>query len=168
MNKYSSAERQQIIADLLRKEAVASQEELQSLLRKLGVRVAQATLSRDLHELGVAKTPNGYVLPTEIGQADVHPFASSERLQQRLAQTVRDFVTSVQVAGTLVVVKTTIATAQPVARAIDEAGLPEVIGTIGGDDTIFLATASTSDAGKLVHRIRSLQHPSRSMRRPRA
>jgi transcriptional regulator of arginine metabolism len=166
MNKYSSAERHGIIEELLRSGSITSQEELQSLLKRRGLRVAQATLSRDLHELGVAKTPSGYVLPSDLGQDEA--LAPAERRQERLAGVVRDFVTSVAAAASLVVVKTTVAAAQPVARAIDEAGLKEIVGTIGGDDTIFLATASNSAAAGLVRRLRSLQHPSRSMRRPRA
>lgn len=168
VHNYSSVERHKLIVEAIRGTAVASQEELQSLLRKRGLRVAQATLSRDLHELGVAKTPNGYILPADLaGSAADSVTTPHERRQERLAQLVREYVTDVVKAATIVVVKTTIAAAQPVARAIDEASLPEVLGTLGGDDTIFLATADDVSAQRLIRRLRELQHPSRS-RRPRA
>lgn len=154
---------------LIRETQLHSQEELLAQLRKQSVRIAQATLSRDLAELGVLKTPAGYMLPGDLPHDEVEAqLTPHERRAERLAQAVREFVLDVVIAGTLVVVRTGIAAAQPVARAIDEADVPELVGTIGGDDTIFLATRSSEDARRLSRRLRGLMESSRSTRRTRA
>src|SRR5262249_37873893 len=107
------------------------------------------TLSRDLHELGLAKTPRGYVAPDET----TAPFSPPGQREIRLDRALRGFAVSVQVAASLVVVKTPPAGAQPVARALDAAGLPEVVGTIAGDDTVFVATPSERVARGLARRL---------------
>lgn len=169
MNKYSSLRRREIISQLIRETHVHSQEELLASLRKQGVLMAQATLSRDLAELGVLKTANGYMLPGDLPHDDLEAqLTPHERRAERLAQAVREFVLDVVVAGTLVVVRTGVAAAQPVARAVDEADVPELVGTIGGDDTIFLATRSSEDASRLSRRLRGLMESTRSPRRARA
>jgi transcriptional regulator of arginine metabolism len=76
-----------------------------------------------------------------------------------LERTVREFVLSVEAAASLVVLRTPPADASPVARALDEARLPEIVGTICGDDTIFLATRSGAAAGRLARRLESLIAP---------
>lgn len=168
MNKYSSAQRREIIARIVGETEVLTQDELMKLLRKEGVRVTQPTLSRDIAELGLAKTPSGYAVPRSISAKDDPQLSPQQRRDERLAQSVREFVVDVRKAGTLVVVKTTVASAQPVARAIDEAGIPEIVGTLGGDDTIFLATASTNDADRVIRRLAAHIRMSPSPRRPRA
>src|SRR6266540_7245424 len=101
--------RQELIVELVRSGAVRSQGELQQLLRKRGITVAQPTLSRDLRELGLAKTPRGYVGPDDT----IAPFAPRELRESRLDRALRGFALSVQAAGSLVVVKTPPAGAQP-------------------------------------------------------
>ena len=169
VNKHSSARRREIISRIVRESPIHSQEELLARLQRKGVRIAQATLSRDLTELGMIKTGAGYILPGDLphdpAEAQLTP---QERRAERLAQAVREFVLDVIVAGTLVVVRTGIASAQPVARAIDEADIPELAGTIGGDDTIFLATRNPEDATRLARRLRTLVDASRESRRTRA
>lgn len=169
VNKHSSAQRREIVSRIIRESVIHSQEELLAQLRRKGVRIAQATLSRDLTELGVLKTGAGYILPGDLPHDAVEAqLTPQERRAERLAQAVREFVLDVIVAGTLIVIRTGVAAAQPVARAIDEADIPELAGTIGGDDTIFLATRSSEDAARLARRIRSLLGPSRVSRRTRA
>ncbi len=127
---------------------VHSQEELQAQLAQRGYAVAQPTLSRDLRDLAVAKTASGYVL---MG-ADVTPPA--DRLEDRLDRALREFVLTVDVAATIVVIRTPPAAAHTVARAIDETGLiPGIAGTIAGDDTIFLAARSPADAAHAAERL---------------
>ncbi len=126
-----------------------SQGELRRLLHQRGFAVAQPTLSRDVRELGLAKTPQGYTLPA----AAVTQFAPAPGREARLVQALRGFALSVQPAGTLVVVKTPPAAAHPVARALDEAPLPPVAGTIAGDDTVFIATPSERAARALARRL---------------
>lgn len=141
--------RRAVIAQLVRSRPVHSQAELRRLLRQRGFAVAQPTLSRDVRELGLAKTPRGYVVP----EAAVTQFAPAPHREARLAQALRGFALSVQPAGTLVVVKTPPAAAHPVARAIDEAPLPGVVGTIAGDDTVFIATPSERVARALARQL---------------
>jgi transcriptional regulator of arginine metabolism len=138
------------IQKLVRGGAVRSQEELQQLLASRGIAVAQPTLSRDLKDLGLAKTRNGYVSPGDASLAA--PAAPLEKLG-KLERALREFVLTVEPAGSLVILKTPPAAAHPVARALDESGLADVIGTIAGDDTIFLATRGLAAARKLRLRL---------------
>lgn len=124
--------RQRRIAQILRRQAVTSQAELARLLREHGERVTQATLSRDLEELGAfkARMPDGraaYRLPEE-------PPSNGDWLRRMLTE----FALEIESSGSLVVVKTPPGGASPVARAIDASSLPEVIGTVAGDDTILV------------------------------
>ena len=135
--------------DLARSGTVRSQGEFQRLLRKRGIVVAQPTLSRDLRLLGLAKTPRGYLAP----QAAPTAFAPAATREARLQRALRASVLSAQAAGSLVVVKTPPAGAHPVARALDEAELAGVVGTIAGDDTVFVATPSDGAARALARRL---------------
>ncbi len=144
------------ILRLVRERAVRSQEELAGLLRARGFRVAQPTLSRDVRDLGLAKTAAGYVLPASVGPA---PDAVRVSGGQRVEKAVRDSVLTVVPAGTLVVLKTPPAQAHPVARALDEDPMPGVAGTIAGDDTIFVATTGAAAAARLADRFRALLRP---------
>jgi transcriptional regulator of arginine metabolism len=141
--------RQQIIVQLVQSGAVRSQTDLQRLLRQQGIAVAQPTLSRDVRELGLAKTPHGYVVP----EAGATRFAPGPVRQGKLERALRMFAVSVQTAGPLVVVKTPSAGAHPLARALDEAALAGVVGTIAGDDTVFVATPSERAARALARRL---------------
>ena len=141
--------RQAEILRLVRGKAVGSQYELGRLLRRRGFPAAQPTLSRDLHDLGLARTPTGYAVP---GMATV--FAPAARRAGTLERVLAEAALSVRAAGTLVVVRTPPAGADPMARAIDEAALAGVAGTIAGDDTVFVATASLAAARRLERRLR--------------
>ncbi|HWM76869.1 MAG TPA: arginine repressor [Methylomirabilota bacterium] len=152
MNQHrdpGSLRRQEAIVDLARSGTVRSQGEFQRLLRKRGIVVAQPTLSRDLRELGLAKTPRGYLAP----QASVAQFAPAATREVKLQRALRSSALSVQAVGSLVVVRTPPAAAHPVARALDEAELAGVAGTIAGDDTVFVATPSDSAARALARRL---------------
>jgi transcriptional regulator of arginine metabolism len=118
---------------------------LRKQLRRSGIHVNQATLSRDLRELGVVKTVNGYALPAaeEGGQ----PMPALEHL-------LREFVTDVREAENLLVLKTTPGSAQPVAAALDSEGWLEIVGTIAGDDTILIITPSRAICHKVAEKIR--------------
>ena len=135
--------------DLARSGTVRSQAEFQHLLRKRGIVVAQPTLSRDLRELGLAKTPSGYLVP----QGQLTQFSPAATRETRLQRALRGSALSVQAAGSLVVVRTPPAAAHPVARALDEAELAGVVGTIAGDDTVFVATAGDGAARALARRL---------------
>jgi transcriptional regulator of arginine metabolism len=140
--------RQQAILSLLEEGTISSQEELQRSLGRLGLKVGQATLSRDIHELGLVKTSNGYAMPGN-GNAGEPALPSVSRL-------VREFVRDVRPAQNLLVIKTTVGSAQPVAAALDAEAWPEAIGTIAGDDTILIVSPDKKATGKLASRIRGL------------
>lgn len=144
------ARRQRLIAQLLRRESITSQEELAERLAADGIVATQATISRDLEQLGAVKIRrNGataYALPEQLGT----PAAP------RLAAIVRDWVRSADTAANLVVLKTPPGSAHLVGVAFDQAELAEVVGTISGDDTIFVATRSAAEAETLADRLRNL------------
>jgi transcriptional regulator of arginine metabolism len=140
--------RQQAVLETLRQGPVATQENLQKALRKRGFKVGQATLSRDIHELNVSKTSAGYAL----SQGEVAPGLTLPPVQRL----VREFVLDVRAAQNLLVVKTIVGSAQPVAAALDGEELPEVVGTIAGDDTILIICPGKDEARKLAVRIEEM------------
>jgi transcriptional regulator of arginine metabolism len=140
--------RQRAILESLKHGTFASQEDLQRLLRKRGFKVGQATLSRDVRDLNLSKTSRGYSIPQgELGAGAALPPVS---------RLVREFVLDVRSAQNLLVVKTIIGSAQPVAAALDEADWSEVVGTIAGDDTIMIVCPDKDDAHKLARRIEEM------------
>ncbi len=141
----SKLSRHAAIRDVIATREVSSQEELRRALFRRGHRVTQATLSRDIHELGLVKTAEGYKVP-QGEDAEIH-LPSIERL-------IQEFVYDVKTAQNLVVVKTSPGSAQPVSAAIDAEEWDEVVGTIGGDDTILAIAPNAKSAGKLAQRIR--------------
>lgn len=138
--------RHHAITRLLRSGGVRKQADLVRLLKAQGHAVTQSSVSRDLREIGVLKAADGYVLPGGEAASAAGDFA-----------TLAPFVLDLRTAGpSLTVLKTRIGGAQSVALAIDRANWPEAVGTISGDDTIFIATASARDQAALVKRLRSL------------
>ena len=162
--------RREEIIRLVRQMPIRSQEEMLTLLRRRGFMVTQPTLSRDLKELGLVKTPTGYVTPSDLSALTTAglSFATTEARQEKMKQTVREYVLSVELAGSLVILRTPPAAAQPVARAIDDAEPEGAVGTIAGDDTIFLAAKSAASARRLAAQVRSLMNRPRPTRRPRS
>ncbi len=160
MNIYAHGDllrRREEVIRIIREMPVHSQDELLALLRKRGWVVTQPTLSRDMKELGIAKTPNGYVAPGDIAAVSpITAFTPREMRVGRLEALVRDSIISAEAAGNLVVIKTPPAAAQPIASAIDATGGPEVLGTIGGDDCIFVALSTPHAAEDMARRFRSI------------
>jgi transcriptional regulator of arginine metabolism len=140
--------RQRGILELLKHGPVASQEDLQRALRKRGLKVGQATLSRDIRDLRLAKTSDGYSLSEGNG--------SSSPALPPVSRLVREFVLEVRPAQNLLVIKTTVGSAQPVAAALDDEEWPEAVGTIAGDDTILIVCPDKEDAKKLAGRIEEM------------
>ncbi len=137
--------RQRAVLETLRQGPVASQEELQRALRKRGFKVGQATLSRDIRDLNLSKTANGYNLPQGDSAAGL-ALPPVQRL-------VREFVLDVRPAQNLLVLKTIVGSAQPVAAALDEQEWQEVVGTIAGDDAILIICPDKDAARKVAARI---------------
>jgi transcriptional regulator of arginine metabolism len=144
----SKLARHKAILELLDQGSISSQEELQKLLHRRGFDCGQATLSRDIRELGLVKSAGGYSLPGR--EATPEPdLPSVDRL-------IREFVTSVRAAENLLVTKTSIGSAQPVAAALDGENWPEAIGTVAGDDTILIVCQDRRAAGRLADRIQGM------------
>ena len=162
MNMNSAAARREAILQIVKDEGpVPSQDELRKALRERGWRVTQPTLSRDLRELGLPRTPAGYVAPDDLGGRGVQgvPLSPADLREEKLGQRLRLFLISVRRAGTLVVVKTPPGGANAVARAIDEAAFSDVVGTLAGDDTIFVAGATIAAARRLERRFLEMAPP---------
>lgn len=144
--------RHRAIADLIRSSALSSQEELADRLGSLGFAVTQATISRDLEQIGAVKVRRAGQLSYAM------PEAVPSGAPQRLAAVFRDWVSSVEPAATLVVIKTPPGTAHLVGVVLDKSNLPEIAGTICGDDTIFIACTSANDATALSKRLSAELH----------
>lgn len=144
-------DRRRAIATIIEERAPASQEELATELARLGFAVTQATISRDLEQLGAMKMRRGGRLAYAL------PLAEGPQPTSRLGGVLRDWVRAIAVAGNLVVVKTGPGSAHLVGVAMDEAQVPGIAGTICGDDTIFAATASSSEAQAVAARLEGLR-----------
>jgi transcriptional regulator of arginine metabolism len=147
----SKTARQNSILNLVRDEQPANQEQLRKSLLRLGVKVTQATLSRDIHELGLVKGPDGYFFPT--GGPSV---LAAEQALPSARRLVREFVLEARQAQNLVVIKTSAGSASPVAASLDGEYWPEIMGTVAGDDTILAVTEDNRAAQKLVSRVKEL------------
>lgn len=141
--------RRELIAAALQQGAVASQAELCEVLGAHGITATQATVSRDLRELGVVKSTEGYrLLGTESNGTTTNGKA--------MRQALETFVASAQAAGNLVVLKTGPGQAQVVAVEFDRHPMAKVVGVIAGDDTIFLAVENDAAARKVCAHVRDL------------
>ena len=144
--------RHEEIVKIVREQTVHSQDELLSILRKRGFKVTQPTLSRDIRDLGLAKTAGGYVLPGELPPVALFVPRGEERLEHLL----HDSIIFAEAAGNLVVLKTPPAAAQPVASALDATPPEDCLGTVGGDDTIFVAFRHPASATDFAHHVQQI------------
>ena len=140
-------ERQALILELVQARPVSSQEELRRLLAVRGWEVTQATLSRDLRDLGLAR------VTTEEGVRYVVPEALAEDSRPALDATLGQFLAGVDGVSELIVLRTLPGGAQPVAEAIDAKGWPEVLGTIGGENTILVVCRSVEARTTVMDRL---------------
>jgi transcriptional regulator of arginine metabolism len=143
-------QRHAAILDLVRGQRVSSQEVLRELLNARGIEVAQATLSRDIRELGLVKVPDEhggalYTLPADV----VDPTPTLARLLPAL-------YLGADGVGNLLVVKTLVGGAQPIAVGIDWEEWPEIVGTIAGDDTILVILRDEGFRAKVVKRLEEI------------
>ena len=137
--------RRRAISKLLELHAVTRQSELIQLLRAEGFDATQSSVSRDLKELSAVKLTNGYSLPE-------HPQIDNETELALVVEFVRDIV---PVGANITVITTAVGAAQRVAVTLDRIGWPEIIGTLSGDDTIFVATAGAAQQQRFNGRLRS-------------
>lgn len=145
-SRVATGDRRDALKRIIRTGTVGRQADLVRLLEREGFEVTQSSVSRDLRDLGVAKVGDRYVLAEDAASAAPAGF-----------EAVANFVQGFQPAGpNLIVVRTTIGAAQSVALAIDRARWPEIVGTISGDDTIFIATDSARRQKLVADRLRSI------------
>ncbi len=144
----SKAYRQEQILKLAHARAFRSQAQLARALRRAGLAATQVTLSRDLKELGLVKTPEGYA---RLGENAPAPPAEIE-----LARIAAEFVRDLRPAQNLLVVKTDPGAAPRVGAALDAAGWPGLAGTLAGDDTVLLIAPDNAACAALRRRLRQL------------
>jgi transcriptional regulator of arginine metabolism len=133
------------ILNVVRTRRIRTQQELSDALAGLGIDATQVTLSRDIRELGLVKSPQGYALP-----------AASAAPRPELAAVVRDTLQDIRVAQNLLVLKTPPGHANALAEPLDHAEWPEVVGTIAGDNTVLVVTPDAGSARELRQRLLKL------------
>jgi transcriptional regulator of arginine metabolism len=143
----SKIQRRNKILKLVRSEPIASQVDLGDRLRSEGIRVTQATLSRDLRDLNLVKTPQGYRLPETLN----HSLGNYSPLQLR--QMLAQFMTEAAAACNMVVVKTRPGNASSLALSLDNMGWKDIVGTVAGDDTILVVTQDAVRARAVKRRL---------------
>ncbi len=147
----SKRDRQALILELIESRPVASQEDLRRLLRLRGWDVTQSTLSRDVHELRLARLPTSDGV--QYARADTAGASASDEVRPSLEALLPQLVMSVDGVSELLVVRTTPGSAQTVAKALDTSRLADVIGTIAGDDTILIVCRSAAARERLERRL---------------
>lgn len=139
------SKRREAVLQIIAERPVERQEQLVELLRARGIEATQSSVSRDLKALGVAKLQDGYTTPRRARGANDHELTL-----------LGEFVRQIDAAGAnLTVVKTATGAAQRVAVYLDRTGWPEIVGTLSGDDSIFVATRSGAEQRRLIARLRA-------------
>ncbi|MGH2513032.1 MAG: arginine repressor [Candidatus Limnocylindrales bacterium] len=142
--------RQRAIRDLVEQRLIRTQQELAAALRERGFRTTQATISRDVAELGLAKVQRdrtqAYALPEWLVEADISG-------EDRLRKLFHDMPVEIREAGLMLVLRTLPGSAHAIAAALDRARWPEVVGSIAGDDTVFVAFADRGSLGRVKRRL---------------
>jgi transcriptional regulator of arginine metabolism len=145
--------RQREIRDLLAQRPIRTQQELAAALRERGFRATQATISRDVAELGLLKSNQGgvqtYVVPARVAEAE-------STGEERLRALLHDLPVEVRESGLMLVLKALPGSAHPIAAALDRTRWPEVVGSIAGDDTVFVAFADRTSMQRIRARLASL------------
>ena len=142
--------RQKILLDIVTKTEVGTQEEIIKALNDQGVYATQATISRDIKEMGLVKTSGRHKKYKYSQGSDVHKDSA------KLLNLFKAAVTSIEQAQNLVVVRTIIGNANAVAASIDAQHIPEVVGTLAGDDTVLVVTGNNEDASFVIEELNIL------------
>jgi transcriptional regulator of arginine metabolism len=144
------------IRELVLNAPVTSQDELRRKLYRRGIRVTQATLSRDIHELRLSKGPGGYSMPNGHSSAGAAAEEADDDSPPSLAEMIEGFGLRARRAMNQVVVGTVMGGAQPLATALDREGWPEVVGTVAGDDTVLVICPDIRRASAVETRLRTM------------
>ena len=155
------AQRQRAIRQLVTSRAIGSQREVVDALSAQGFAVTQATVSRDISELGLVKAPGAdghvYVTPESVGSASTNGTASPSASDERLERILGDIPVTIGRSGLIVVLTGTPGTASVIAQAIDESSLREQEGTLAGDNTLLVLFADESRLGRWLDRFGAIQ-----------
>ena len=146
---FTKAARHARIVELVRLAPIKSQTELSLLLLDEGISVTQATLSRDLEELGAVKVGGAYLIPEDGNR----PLRLAETAPARLVRLLRELLTGVDASGNIAVLRTPPGAAQFLASAMDRSGLTDVVGTIAGDDTILVVARDVTGGKALADKL---------------
>ena len=142
--------RQRAIRDLVEQRPIRTQQELAAALRERGFRTTQATISRDVAELGLVKAgrdgTQAYAIPPRLREAETSG-------EDRIRTLLRDMPVEIRDAGTMLILRTLPGSAHPLAAALDRARWPEVVGSIAGDDTVFVAFADRRSLARVRARL---------------
>lgn len=145
--------RQRAIRDLVELRPIRTQQELAASLRERGFRTTQATISRDVSELGLIKVgragTQAYAIPPRLREAETSG-------EERIRRLVRDAPVEIRESGLLLILKTLPGSAHALAAALDRARWPDVAGSIAGDDTVFVAVADRAALGRVRQRLEQL------------
>lgn len=144
--------RQTRIVELIGMHEIETQEELVERLREEGYDVTQATVSRDIRELKLSKVPSG----TEKGKQKYIVTHRVSQMSDKYIRVLREGLISMDMAQNILVAKTVSGMAMAVAAALDGLHMPEVVGTIAGDDTIMMAIRTTEDTVTVMHKINKM------------
>ena len=147
--------RQQLIVELLSTQTVHSQGELVEILERRGVSATPSTVSRDLDELDAVRVRGAdgalvYAVPADGPNAGAHA-GTGAQAQQKLARVLRDLLISAEASANLVVLRTPPGAAHFLASALDQTNLPDVLGTIAGDDTILIISRDPAGGSDLAN-----------------
>jgi transcriptional regulator of arginine metabolism len=145
-------DRQNAILQLIGAHEIANQEELRQLLSAKGLEVTQATLSRDLHDLGVVRAP------TDGGARYLLPEMVADESKPSLDMLLPELFSRIDGVGELIVLHTLSGGAQPIAEAIDSQGWPEIIGTVAGENTVLIVCRSAAARATLTERLARLSN----------
>ena len=145
--------RQQQIRDLISTRTIRTQHELAAALRERGYRATQATISRDVSEMGLIKQTRDGARGYAVAPRAQHPETTGE---ERLALILADLPVEIRPAGLLLVVKAVPGSAHAIAAAVDRAGWPDVAGSIAGDDTVFIACGDRPGLERVRRRLARL------------
>lgn len=157
----SQAGRRARIVELLGRHRVTSQASLLEMLAEDGFEVTQATVSRDLDEIGAVKVLDSdgtsvYAVPAEGGEASARMPETAGAARSRMSRVLTDLLVSADSSGNIAVLRTPPGAAQYLASAIDHADLPDVIGTVAGDDTVLMVTRDSAGGAAVARALLAL------------
>ena len=144
-------ERQRIILDLINEYEVDTQDEITEILNNKGITVTQATISRDINELNLIKVA-GKTKKFKYAQIDIN----GSELSEKIVSLFREIVVSITCVNNLIVVKTLSGNASASGMVVDKMALPQILGSIAGDDTLLIVTKSNLDAEIILKRLKEL------------